>query len=358
MNNASLIPPPVLDTLREGCVIPAHPLALTSEGLFDEQHQRALARYYIAAEAGGLAVGVHTTQFEIHAPNVGLYEPVLTVAAEEMDRADTTREVPLVRVAGVVGKTRQAVCEAMLASEIGYHTALLSLGAMSDADENELISHCKAVSEILPIFGFYLQPAVGGRVLSYEFWRRFCEIDNVVAVKIAPFNRYQTLDVVRAVIDSGRVDMALYTGNDDNIVMDLVTPYRLERKGEIVERRIVGGLLGHWAVWTHAAARLFEECRTVARSGGPITPEFAAKAIETTDCNAALFDAANGFAGCIAGINHLLYEQGLLGSPRLMDPNEKMSPGQAEELERIRRAYPHLMDDQFIEQHRDEWVSG
>jgi len=358
MSNQSSIPSTVLETLREGCVIPAHPLAITEEGSFDERHQRALTRYYIAAGAGGLAVGVHTTQFAIHDPNVGLYEPVLNIAAEEMDHADETRERPIVRVAGVIGETRQVVREAMLARELGYHAALLSLAAMGHANEDELIAHCHAAADVLPLFGFYLQPAVGGRVLSYEFWRRFCEIENVVAVKIAPFNRYQTLDVVRAVADSGRVDIALYTGNDDNIVMDLVTPYHFQREGKIAERRIAGGLLGHWAVWTHAAVRLFDECREVVKSGGQIPPELAAKAIEATDCNAALFDAANGFAGCIAGINQVLYEQGLLASPRLLDPNERMSPGQSDELERVRRAYPHLMDDEFIAEHRDEWISG
>src|SRR5688500_14453063 len=249
-------------TLEHGVVIPAHPLALTAQRKLDERRQRALSRYYVAAGAGGLAVGVHTTQFAIRDPNVGLFEPVLTIAREEMDRADADRATRLVRVAGVCGKTDQAVREAQLARDLGYHAGLLSLAALKGADDDALIAHCRTVADVIPLVGFYLQPAVGGRVLPYSFWRRFAEIENVVAIKMAPFNRYQTLDVIRAIAESGREDIALYTGNDDNIVMDLLTPYQVHLGGdEFAQRRIVGGLLGHWSVWTKQAMGLLVECQ-------------------------------------------------------------------------------------------------
>ena len=254
----------VQQVLQRGAVIPAHPLALTSDRRLDERRQRALSRYYIAAGAGGLAVGVHTTQFEIRDPAVGLFRRVLQLAAEEMDRADRVRSEPLVRIAGICGRTEQAVAEAGLVRELGYHAGLLSLAALREADDEQLLTHCRAVAEVLPLVGFYLQPAVGGRVLPYRFWRRFAEIENVVAIKIAPFNRYQTIDVVRALAESGRDDIAIYTGNDDNIVMDLLTPYRFRHNGRTVERRIVGGLLGHWAVWTKPAVELLAECQRIA----------------------------------------------------------------------------------------------
>ena len=236
--------------LAGGLAIPAHPLALDANRRLDERRQRALTRYYIDAGVGGLAVAVHTTQFAIRLPNHGLFEPVLALAAAEMNRAVR----PLVRIGGVCGTTSQAVAEASLLRGLGYHAGLLSLAALRDADEDSLIAHCVAIAEVLPVIGFYLQPAVGGRVLPYSFWRRFAEIENVVAIKIAPFNRYQTLEVVRAVIASGREDIALYTGNDDHIVGDLLTPFRFEG----TERRIVGGLLGHWAVWTRQRGRFAE----------------------------------------------------------------------------------------------------
>ncbi len=329
--------------LRQGLAIPAHPLALNAQRKLDERRQRALARYYIAAGVGGLAVGVHTTQFAIRDPEVGLLQPVLELAQEEMDRA----EKPLVRIGGICGMTRQATAEAALLHKFGYHAGLLSLGALRDATEDELIAHCQAVAEVIPVIGFYLQPSVGGRVLRHAFWRRFAEIENVVAIKIAPFNRYQTLDVVRAVIEAGRDDITLYTGNDDSIVTDLLTPYRFAGQ----ERRIVGGLLGHWSVWTRRAVELLQQCRNAAA-----TPELLRLGVEVTDSNAAFFDAANGFRGCIAGLHEILRRQGLLEGLWCLDEHETLSPGQLEEIDRVHRAYPHLNDDAFVAEHRDTWL--
>jgi hypothetical protein len=343
--------------LAEGLVIPACPLALNSSRKFDPRRQRALVRYYVAAGAGGLAVGVHTTQFAIRDPAVGLFRSVLELAAEEITRGHLSRtdRGHLVRVAGVCGRTRQAIAEATTACELGYDAGLLNLGESKDATEEALLTHCRAVAEIIPLFGFYLQPAAGGRLLPYEFWRRFAEIERVVAVKIAPFNRYQTLDVVRAAAESGRGDIALYTGNDDNIVLDLLTPYRLNIHGKHVTRRIVGGLLGHWAVWTKRAVELHAEC-LVANGEEAIAPELLARAIEVTDANAAIFDAANGFAGCVPGIHEVLRRQGLLEGTWCLDPNETLSRGQGEEIDRVYAAYPHLNDDEFVAQHLDEWL--
>ncbi|HOB73673.1 MAG TPA: dihydrodipicolinate synthase family protein [Phycisphaerae bacterium] len=344
--------------IRQGTVIPAHPLALTASRKLDERRQRALTRYYIAAGAGGIAVGVHTTQFAIRRPEVGLYRPVLELAAEEARRADVRRSVPLVRVAGICGPTAQATREAALARELGYHAGLLSLSALKDADEEALIDHCRAVAKIIPVFGFYLQPAVGGRVLPYSFWRRFAEIEGVVAIKIAPFNRYQTLDVVRAVAESGRDDIALYTGNDDNIIPDLATPYRFRVNGQTVERRIVGGLLGHWAVWTRKAVEIFEKCHQAVAGGTAIPASLLALGNAVTDANAAFFDAANGFAGCIAGLHEVLRRQGLLEGIWCLDENETLSPGQAAEIDRVYAAWPDLNDDEFVAQNREEWLKG
>jgi dihydrodipicolinate synthetase family protein len=343
----------VLDALRRGLVIPAHPLALTADGRLDERHQRGLTRYYLAAGAGGLAVGVHTTQFAIRDASFGLFEPVLTLAAEEMTRADANRDVPVVRIGGICGGSEQAVREARILRDLGYHAGLLSLAGLKDATDAALIAHCRAVSDVLPIVGFYLQPAVGGRRLSYAFWRRLADIPSVLAIKIAPFNRYQTLDVVRAVIESGRDDIALYTGNDDNIVADLLTTYRYPRDGRLVTRRIVGGLLGHWAVWTRTAVQLLADCHGAA---GGDRVQLLTHGVEVTDANAAFFDAAHGFAGCIAGLHEVLRRQGLLASTRCLDAAETLSPGQAEEIDRVYRAYPHLNDDEFVAQHRDEWL--
>lgn len=330
--------------LQHGIAIPAHPLALDAQRKLDERRQRALTRYYIAAGVGGLAVGVHTTQFAIRDPQVGLFRPVLELAKEEMDRAAK----PLVRIGGICGVTKQAVVEAKLLHELGYHASLLSLGALRDATEDEMIAHCRAVAEIIPVIGFYLQPSVGGRVLRHSFWRRFAEIENIVAIKIAPFNRYQTIDVVRAVIEAGRDDITLYTGNDDNIVADFVTPFRFAGQ----ERRIVGGLLGHWSVWTQRAVELLlEKCRNA-----DATPDLLRLGIEVTDSNAAFFDAANGFRGCIAGLHEILRRQGLLEGIWCLDEHETLSPGQLEEIDRVHAAYPHLNDDDFVAANRDEWM--
>jgi len=341
--------------IDRGTVIPACPLALTAERKLDERRQRALVRYYAAAGVGGLAVGVHTTQFAIREPRHGLFEPVLGLVAEEFSRADAGRAEPLVRVAGICGKTVQATREAGLIREKGYHAGLLSLAALREANEDEMIEHCRAVAEILPVIGFYLQPAVGGRVLPLSFWRRFTEIPNVAAIKIAPFSRYQTLDVVRAVAESGREDVALYTGNDDSIVHDLVSPFRFEVNGAPIERRIVGGLLGHWAVWTAKAVELHRECRK-ASSRNEVSADLLRRAWEVTDSNAAFFDAANGFAGCIAGLHEVLRRQGLFAGTWCLDPQETLSPGQADEIDRVYAAYPHLNDDEFVASHKDDWL--
>ena len=329
--------------LQKGLVIPAHPLAVTENRRLDVRHQRALSRYYLAAGAGGLAVGVHTTQFAIRDPRFSLFEDVLTLAAEEMDRAIN----PVVRIGGICGKTAQAVQEAETLSRLGYHCGLLSLAALPQATEDELIAHVKSVGQVIPIVGFYLQTAVGGRVLPYSFWRRFVEIKAVVAIKIAAFNRYQTLDVIRAVAESGRDDIALYTGNDDNIVADLITPWQFGER----QLRFTGGLLGHWSVWTKSAVELLQRCQTE-----PASPELLQLGVEVTDCNAAFFDAANHFHGCIAGIHEVLRRQGLLQGIWCLDENEGLSPGQASEIDRVYQAYPHLNDDQYVAEHLDAWL--
>jgi len=350
-------PPKVLTALQRGLVIPAHPLALDANRTLDERRQRALSRYYIAAGAGGLAVGVHTTQFAIHDDTVGLYRPVLELARDEFDRADAGRREQYVRIAGICGKTDQAVNEAQLAHDLGYHAGLLSLSAFQSESEDALLEHCRTIAEVISLFGFYLQPAVGGRVLSHAFWRAFAEIENVAAIKIAPFNRYQTLDVVRAIAESGRDDIALYTGNDDNIVADLLTPFSFLVDGAIRERRIVGGLLGHWAFWTRSAVDMLLECQGLARTKRFFPSKSLQLNIETTDANAAIFDAANAFRGCIPGIHEVLRRQGLLEGTWCLDPSEELSPGQMEEIDRVYAAYPHLNDDEFVEEHRDEWLS-
>ncbi|WP_435005067.1 dihydrodipicolinate synthase family protein [Tundrisphaera lichenicola] len=352
------LPPPIDAALRQGLAIPAMPLALTSGRKLDERRQRALCRYYAAAGAGGLAVAVHTTQFAIRASEHGLLAPVLTLAAEELDRADGSRGTPLMRVAGLCGATRQAVTEAELARELGYHAGLLSLAAWSGAGDRDRLDHCRAVAEVLPLVGFYLQEAVGGPRLSHGFWREFASIERVVAIKIAPFDRYRTLDVVRAVAESGREDIALYTGNDDNIVLDLLTPYRLTVGGRPIERRIVGGLLGHWSVWTRKAVELLAECLEATEGDRPVPVDLLRKAVEVTDANAAFFDAANGFAGCIAGLHEVLRRQGLLEGLWTLDPDEGLGPGQLAEIDRIYAAYPHLNDDDFVAAHLDEWMAS
>jgi len=329
--------------LLAGLVIPAHPLALTSARRLDERRQRALTRYYLAAGAGGLAIGVHTTQFAIRRPDVGLFAPVLQLAVEEMQSA----ERPVVRVGGICGPATQAQREAQLLADLGYHAGLVSLAALPGASDSDLIEHCRELSRILPIVGFYLQPAVGGRQLSRAFWSRFFEIEQVVAVKVAPFNRYQTQDVIQGLAESGRTDVALYTGNDDAIVSDLVTPFPFRGR----DWRFAGGLLGHWAVWTRRAVELLARCHLE-----PATPELLRLGCEITDCNAALFDAANHYRGCIAGIHEVLRRQGLLEGTWCLDPSETLSPGQAAEIDRVCRIYPHLTDDEFVGANRDHWL--
>lgn len=341
--------------IGRGVVIPAHPLALTRERRLDERRQRALSRYYIAAGAGGLAIGVHTTQFSIRDPHIGLYEPLLELAADEMNRADRSRIEPLVRVGGICGDTKQAVQEAELLANLGYHAGLLSLASFADAEDAALVQHCRIVSEIIPIFGFYLQASVGGRVLSSQFWREFVEIENVAAIKIAPFNRYQTLDVLRAVCESNR-PIPLYTGNDDNIVMDLLTPYAFDVNGKRREIRIRGGLLGHWAVWTRGAVELLRDCQTVVGNDNGVPKELLRRGVEVTDANAAFFDVAHGFAGSIPGLHEVLRRQGLLEGTWCLDPEKALSPGQKEEIDRVYAAYPHLSDDEFVRQGLDEWL--
>jgi hypothetical protein len=342
------------DVLDRGVVIPACPLALTAERRFDERRQRALLRYYMAAGAGGVAVGVHATQFAIRDPEHDLLRPVLELAADEMARATA----PLVHIAGVCGRTHRAVIEATLARDLGYHAGLVSLGALAGAGEDELVGHCCAVADVIPVIGFYLQPAVGGCELPYGFWRRFAEIEAVVAVKIAPFDRYRTIDVVRAVAEAGRDDIALYTGNDDSIITDLLTPFRFEVGGRTVERRIVGGLLGHWGVWTAKAVEQLQRCHDVVEAGDAIPPEMLRLAAEVTDANAAVFDAAGGFAGCLPGVHEVLRRQGLFEGTWCFDAGETLSPGQADEIDRVIHAYPHLVDDDFVAAHLDEWLGG
>lgn len=335
----------VHEHLRAGHVIPAHPLALTEHRTLDERHQRALTRYYMDAGAGGIAVGVHTTQFAIRDPAHGLYQPVLELAADTVREWRGASTQPFALIAGVVGETSQAVGEAERASLLGYDVALLSLGALKSASEAELIQHCRAVADVMPLFGFYLQPAVGGRVLSHRFWSAFAEIERVWAIKIAPFNRYQTLDVVRAVADAGRDDIALYTGNDDNIIIDLLTSF------PFAERRIVGGLLGQWAVWTHTAVQLLERLKHASLQSSLLTENAA-----LTDANGAVFDVAHAFAGCIPGIHEILRRQGLLRGTWCLDPAEGLSPGQSAEIDRVCRDYPALADDAFVREHLERWI--
>lgn len=336
--------------LNVGQVIPACPLALHADGSWAVRHQRALLRYYIESGAGGLAVGVHSTQFAIRSPDHGLFEPLLQQVAIWLNE-EIPDSQPFVRIAGICGETEQAVNEAEFASQNAYHAGLLSLGALAHASESRLLDHCRIVSESIPIIGFYLQPAVGGRLLPYSFWRRLAEIQNVVAVKIAPFNRYQTIDVVRAIVDSGRQDIALYTGNDDNIIADLLTPFTFGDE----TRFIVGGLLGQWGVWTHAAVQLLRELQT-ARRGESIDRSWLTRNAALTDANAAIFDAGNQFAGCIPGIHEVLRRQGLLPSARCLDPTETLSDGQSAELDRVSIAYPELTDDRFIEANLHRWL--
>jgi dihydrodipicolinate synthase/N-acetylneuraminate lyase len=344
----------VLGSIRAGLAIPAHPLALDANRQLDVRRQRALTRYYCDAGVGGLAVGVHTTQFAIR--EVGLYEPVLQLAAETAS-AHTDRSLAM--IAGLAGRPEQAVKEADIAVGLGYHAGLLSLGAMRDASEDEIIEHCRAVAQRIPLFGFYLQPAVGGRHLPGSFWKRFCEIDNVIAIKMAPFNRYRTIDVVQGLVDARAEDrVTLYTGNDDHIVLDLLLPFSVKRGGEGVTVRIKGGLLGHWSVWTRSSVQLFEKCKAAVQSGGVLSPELLALDSRVTAMNAAVFDVENDFHGCIAGCHDILRRQGLLEGIWCLDPAEGLGRGQSEALDRAIADNPDLIDDAFVAANLGRWLDG
>lgn len=350
------LPGDILSSLHKGVVIPALPLALDKNRNHDVRRQRALMRYYLDAGAGGVAVAVHTTQFAIRQPEYNLYEPVLELARDEFDRFAGNTGRPVIRIAGVVGKTGQAAKEAEIALKNGYHAVLLSLAAFSDSSNRELLEHCEAIAGIIPVIGFYLQPAVGGRKLDVDFWRDFAGIGNVIAIKIAPFNRYQTLDVVRGVAESGRHDeIALYTGNDDNILVDLLTEYQITVGDKVINKRITGGLLGHWAVWTRSAVKLLE---TIQKSGyrGDMQ-ELLSLNVKITDSNAAFFDSANNFAGCITGLHEVLRRQGILEGLWTLDENEALSPGQLAEIDRVYAHYPELNDDEFVAENLNKWLS-
>lgn len=341
--------------LHEGTVIPAHPLALNSDRSLDVFHQRLLTKYYLEAGAGGIAVGVHTTQFAIRDPKIDLYESVLQIAAEVLNHAEITR--PFIKVAGVSGPTDQAIDEALVAKQLGYDIALLSMNGLKEWSEEDLLVRARAVGEHMPLFGFYLQPAVGGKILSKEFWAQFSEIPSVFAIKMAPFDRYHTLEVVRAVCQSSRKDdIALYTGNDDNIVNDLLTTYQVQTKLGIVQKDIVGGLLGHWAIWTRKAVELLEEIKQI-KGNSQIERDWLSRNIQVTDANAAFFDARNDFKGCIAGIHEVLVRQGLMQGIWCLDPDERMSPGQLEEIDRVYEAYPEFNDDEFVKANINRWKS-
>lgn len=332
--------------LYHGTVIPAHPLALTAEFKLDEKKQRSLTRYYMAAGAGGVAVAVHTTQFEIREPHINLFEKVLKLASEEVENAHLDR--PFLRVAGICGKTAQAENEAEIAKKYGYDMGLVSMAALGEYSEEQVLEHVRKIAELIPVFGFYLQSAIGGRVYSYDFWRSFADIPNVLGIKVAAFNRYQTLDVVRAVCASSRRDqIALYTGNDDNIIADLITPYQFEVNGAVIKKRFVGGLLGHWAVWTQKAVQLLSQVKSAIENGEDLSA-LLTQNVQVTDMNAAIFDPAHRFAGCIAGVHQVLYKQGLMDGIWCLNPEEKLSEGQEAEIDRVCEAYPDLIDDAFV----------
>ena len=350
------LPADVLKLLGKGTVIPALPLALNSNRKLDVRRQRALLRYYLDAGAGGVAVAVHTTQFAIRNPEVGLYAPLLELANEEFNRFTGRTKKPVIRVAGVIGNTDQAIKEASQALHSGFHAVLLSVAAFKDATNKTIIDHCKKIAEVMPVIGFYLQPAVGGRKLDVNFWREFARIENVIAIKIAPFNRYQTFDVIRGVVESGRSDkISLYTGNDDNILVDLLSEYQISNGGKIVKKHIAGGLLGHWAVWTHSAVKLLKDVHD-GKFDNDISQTLTL-ANQITDSNAAFFDSANSFAGCIVGLHEVLRRQGLLEGLWTLDPEEVLSPGQMDEIDRVYNSYPDLNDDAFISENLERWLS-
>lgn len=346
-----------LEILKAGTVIPATPLALDENRNFDEYSQRLLMKYYLNCGVGGIATAVHSTQFEIRDPEVNLFEPILKLVSDEITDYENKTGKVIVKVAGVCGKAEQAVKEAELAKKYGYDAVLLSPGGLNALSEEELIERTKAVASVMPVIGFYLQTAVGGRQFSFNYWQQICEIPNVVAIKAAPFNRYMSLDVARAAALSSRSDeITLYTGNDDNIVIDLLTTYKFDIDGKHYEKGFEGGLLGHWSVWTKRAVELFELCKQEKKKSG-ISAEMLSLANAVTDTNAVLFDGANKFAGCIPGLHYVLKKQGLMKSLNCINPDEKLSPGQVEEFERIYSMYPHLFDDDFVKENIDAWKS-
>lgn len=353
--NYTELPEEILLSLHRGVVIPALPLALNKDRKLDEKRQRALLRYYLDAGAGGVAVAVHTTQFEIRNPEINLFEPLLGLAREEFDRFEEKGGKKVIRIAGLIGQTEQATREARLARSHNYHAGLLSLSAFPEASNEIILEHCRALADEIPLMGFYLQPAVGGRILDVNFWREFAKIENVIAIKMAPFNRYQTLDVVRAVVESGRSEhIALYTGNDDNILADLLTEFRIRVGTEIIKKRIAGGLLGHWAVWTRSAVELLEKIQNGGLDGS--TEQQLGLAMQITDSNAAFFDAANNFRGCIVGLHEVLRRQGLLEGLWTLNADEVLTSGQKEEIGRVYEAYPDLNDDDFVAAHLHRWL--
>ena len=346
----------VLEIFRKGTVIPAMPLALNEKREFDQPAQEALTRYYMDAGAGGIAVGVHSTQFAIR--EHGLFEKVLQCVSDAADDWGQKTGNAVFKISGACGKTAQAVAEAQFAKGAGYHAAMLSLAAMKGSGISEMIDHCAKVAEQIPLVGFYLQTAVGGPELPYSFWKEFMKIPNVVGIKVAPFNRYKTFDVVRALCEAGKEnDITLYTGNDDTIVTDLMTEYKIQCNGTYKKVRIKGGLLGHWCVWTQKAVTLLDEIHALVENGKDIPPELLTRGMEITDCNAVFFDAAHNFAGCIPGIHEVLRRQGLLKGAWCLDPNEVLSPGQSEEISRVYEAYPHLNDDDFVNSNIEKWKS-
>jgi len=346
----------IIEILQAGTVIPAIPLALDSNRKFNEKRQRVLTRYYLAAGVGGVAVAVHTTQFAIRDPKIALFEPVLKIVKEEIDAYEKETGKTIVRVAGICGPVEQAVKEAVLAKSLGFDAALLSPGGLKDYTEDQIIDRTKEVAAIIPVIGFYLQPSVGGRLFSFSYWQKLCEIENVIAVKSAPFNRYQTLDLVRAAAMSSRADkIALYTGNDDNIVVDLLTRYKFTENGKTYEKRFIGGLLGHWAVWTNTAVKLYEQIKEAAAKDY-IPAELLTLAAQVTDANAAFFDTANNFEGCIPGIHEVLRRQGIMEGIWCLDEHEDLSAGQSEEIDRVYRMYPHLNDDKFVAENLQSWL--
>jgi len=355
--NKSDIPKSVLNILYKGVVIPALPLALDENRNIDDRYQRAIIRYYLDAGVGGIAVGVHTTQFEIRESKFNLFDTILNIAKEEFDGFTQKTGKPIIRIGGIIGKTEQALSEAQMLLKNGYHAGLLSLSAFKGASNKEIIEHCIKVAEQIPIIGFYLQPAVGGRKLNKDFWKEFAKIQNVIAIKIAPFNRYQTFDVVHGVAESGRADeIALYSGNDDNILVDLLTEYSVKVGSRVIKKRIVGGLLGHWAVWTKKSVELLDKVHNENNSAD--INELLTLAAKITDSNSAFFDSANDFKGVIVGLHEVLRRQGLMKGLWTLNENERLSPGQLEEIDRVYDAYPELNDDDFVKKNLDKWLNG